>query len=169
MGAPKSQTTLPRPYYSTQKPLKIRGCTLKCGAGLRYNNIMENTTDWRQIDRARLLAHINSEADKLWEELTILNPRLIRFTRPEIRLNAKFTNQAGRCYNDLSFIDLGLKFFPKYHVRIMRETLPHEICHAADFALHNTECTPKKSHGKEWQKLMLQLGLIPNQYHDMTL
>ena len=136
---------------------------------MRYNNSMENIITWQEIDRARLLAKCNRYADAYWLELTRRNSALSRYTRPEIRLNARFSNMAGRCYDDLSFIDLGLKFFPKYHVRMFNEVLPHEICHAADFAINKTPCTAKQSHGKKWQNLMLQLGLIPSQFHDMTL
>ncbi len=162
-------TTHVRQNYTTQKWRKIRGATLKCGAGLGYNSCMENIINWQDIDRARLLAKCNRYADAFWLELTRRNSGLARHTRPDIRLNARFSNMAGRCYDDLSFIDLGLKFFPKYHARMFNEVIAHEICHAADFALFNTKCTAKISHGKNWQTLMLQLGVIPNQYHDMTL
>ncbi len=158
-----------RKNYTIENGLKIRGYTLKCGAGFGYNSYMKNVINWQDIDRARLLAKCNRYADAYWHTLTCKHSGLARHTRPDIRLNAKFLTMAGRCYEDLSFIDLGLKFFPKFHVIMFNEILAHEICHAADFALFNTKCTAKISHGKNWQTLMLQLGVIPNQYHDMTL
>lgn len=46
--------------------------------------------------------------------------------------------------------------------------LPHEIAHQADynlFGLSEKIC----GHGKNWCKIMLQLGLAPNKYHSMEL
>jgi len=111
---------------------------------------------------------IDTLTESVWGDICESHPRLIRYNPPKIILCNRLTRTAGKCYQEENRIHLGAKFFAKHSANMRLVILPHEIAHQADynlFGLSEKIC----GHGKNWCKIMLQLGLAPNKYHSMEL
>ena len=111
---------------------------------------------------------INRYADSLWATYCEIFPRLVKFDRPTISLNNRLTRTAGRCFQVENRIDLGAKFFVKFHRSMFITILPHEMAHAIDYLL-NGESELKCGHGKNWCIIMIKIGLEPSKYHSLDL
>ena len=106
--------------------------------------------------------------DNIWSALAESYPKLVRFDAPKIVLCNRLTRTAGKNYQTLNRIHLGNKFFQRNHNAMMLEILPHEIAHQADYNLFG-ESEKKCGHGKNWAKIMVELGLPANKYHSLTI
>jgi predicted SprT family Zn-dependent metalloprotease len=121
--------------------------------------------------QAQILDQANQMATLYWQAICKAEPELIRYRRPQITLNNRFTRTAGCCIFGENRVELGTKFFQhstEFYREMMHIILPHELCHQADYNLHGT---PKGNrwHGKSWQDLMLGIGIAPETYHQMDL
>ena len=106
--------------------------------------------------------------ERIWGALIESYPKLVRFDPPKIVLNNRFTRTAGACYQEENIIHLGNKFYSKNLVEMNTIILPHEIAHQADFNLFGLS-EKNCGHGKNWRKIMIQLGLPANKYHSLTI
>ena len=104
----------------------------------------------------------------IWDTLCEIHPRLARFDPPQIVFSNRLTKTAGYCHQQTRVIVLAAKFMAKFPKTMLREILPHEIIHQADYDLFG-ESDKKCGHGANWQMLMLQYGLEPKKYHSMEL
>ena len=118
--------------------------------------------------KAQLQKMLDSVTDSLWLEYSIVFPKLVRFDPPKIVLNGRFTRCAGCNHSADNRIDLGYKFFEKYHSNMMDVILPHELAHQIDYNL-NGWYNRKPHHGKAWIEIMQKIGQAPNPYHSMEL
>ena len=114
------------------------------------------------------IATLEKVTDHIWAELCESYPKLVRFNPPKIVLNNRFTKTAGCNYQTLNQIDLATKFFANNSVQMFSVILPHEIAHQADFNIFG-QSEKKCGHGKNWAKIMVELGLPANKYHSLTL
>ena len=106
--------------------------------------------------------------NKIWGELIESYPKLVRFDAPKIVLCNRLTRTAGKNYQTENRIHLANKFFVNNHKEMMLTILPHEIAHQADFNIFgNSE--KKCGHGKNWAKIMVELGLPANKYHSLEI
>lgn len=120
------------------------------------------------MTRTELLQQCQARAARVWAEYCRIYPQLLKYTQPEIRLNARFSKTAGNCEVEHNIINLGLKFFAKHYDRMMFEIIPHEIAHQIDYNLHGLP-QGNRWHGKTWQNIMIRYGLEPKTYHDMEI
>jgi len=109
-----------------------------------------------------------THTDLIWDALCEIHPKLTRFDAPRVVWSNRLTKTAGYCVQHERTIVLARKFFLKFPKTMMREILPHEIIHQADFDLWG-ESDKKCGHGSNWQMLMIQYGLEPKKYHSMEL
>ena len=93
---------------------------------------------------------------------------LSKFDPPKIELNNRLTRTAGRCWQGRNRIELAAKFLAKFQHEMLTVILPHEIAHQIDFNLFG-QSEKRCGHGKNWAKIMVQLGLEPNKYHYLEL
>ena len=114
------------------------------------------------------IATLEKVTDHIWAELIESYPKLVRFNPPKIVLNNRFTKTAGCNYQTLNQIDLASKFFARNSVEMFSVILPHEIAHQADFNIFG-QSEKKCGHGKNWAKIMVELGLPANKYHSLIL
>lgn len=112
--------------------------------------------------------YVDLHTNKIWESLSESYPKLIRFNPPKIKLCNRLYRTAGKCYQEENIIHLANKFFVNNSAEMFRTILPHEIAHQADFDLFG-ESEKICGHGLQWCKIMVQLGLQANKYHEMTL
>ena len=104
----------------------------------------------------------------IWFALMESYPELVRFDAPKIVLCNRLTRTAGKNYQTENRIHLANKFFVNNHKEMMLTILPHEIAHQADFNIFgNSE--KKCGHGKNWAKIMVELGLPANKYHSLEI
>jgi predicted SprT family Zn-dependent metalloprotease len=106
--------------------------------------------------------------DSIWLGLIESYPKLVRFDAPKIVLCNRLTRTAGKNYQTENRIHLANKFFANNHSEMMLTILPHEIAHQADyniFGLSEKKC----GHGKNWAKIMVELGLPANKYHSLEI
>ena len=120
------------------------------------------------MTRTELLQQCQARAARVWAEYCRIYPQLLKYTQPEIVLNARFSKTAGNCEVEHNIINLGLKFFAKHYDRMMFEIIPHEIAHQIDYNLHGLPPN-NRWHGKTWQNIMIRYGLEPKPYHDMEI
>jgi predicted SprT family Zn-dependent metalloprotease len=120
------------------------------------------------MDKSLILQRVTQRADKVWHDFTLLYPQLIRFNKPTIQLNGRFTKTAGRCWMETNHIEIGTKFVIAHYDQIMGETIPHEIAHQIDFNLNGTP-RGNRWHGPTWQRIMQSYGLPPETYHSMDV
>jgi predicted SprT family Zn-dependent metalloprotease len=106
--------------------------------------------------------------DSIWSGLIESYPKLVRFDAPKIVLCNRLTRTAGKNYQTLNRIHLANKFYARNYSAMMLEILPHEIAHQADYNLFG-ESEKKCGHGKNWAKIMIELGLPANKYHSLTI
>ena len=118
------------------------------------------------MTRTELLETLNRQAQIIWETYCEIYPRLVKFDCPQIKLNGRFTKTAGNCEVENNIINIGYKFFPKFHNEMFSVILPHEIAHQIDYNLNGL---PKRWHGKSWQDIMLAYGLPADPYHQMEI
>jgi predicted SprT family Zn-dependent metalloprotease len=111
---------------------------------------------------------LEKTTDSIWLALCESYPKLLRFNPPKIILNNRFTKTAGCNYQLENRIDLATKFFARNSVEMFSIILPHEIAHQADFNLFG-ESEKKCGHGKNWCKIMVELGLPADKYHSLTI
>ena len=115
-----------------------------------------------------LIYTVEKATDSIWSALAESYPKLVRFDAPKIVLNNRFTKTAGCNYQTLNQIDLASKFFARNSVEMFSVILPHEIAHQADFNIFG-QSEKKCGHGKNWAKIMVELGLPANKYHSLIL
>jgi predicted SprT family Zn-dependent metalloprotease len=115
-----------------------------------------------------ILYTLEKTTDSLWFALCESYPRLIRFDPPKIVINNRFTKTAGCNYQQTNIIHVGGKFFAKNYNQMFQIILPHEIAHQADYNLFGLS-EKKCGHGKNWAKIMVQLGLPADKYHSLTI
>lgn len=114
---------------------------------------------------------VQARASGVWRTLQRIHPELIGVECPAIRLNNRLWRTAGRCFQELHMVELATKFFvhsDEYRREMFRVIIPHEVIHAADWALYG-ESDKKCGHGRTWQQLMLDYGLEPDTYHYMEI
>ena len=116
----------------------------------------------------QLTLELNRKADIAWLRFCEINPKLVRFDVPLIKLNNRFTVVAGRCAVEENLIEMGNKFFPRFSREQFTVVLPHELAHQVDYNLNGL---PKfnRWHGRTWSKIMIQYGLPADAYHTMDL
>lgn len=115
-----------------------------------------------------LIYTVEKVTDSIWLGLIESYPKLVRFDAPKIVLCNRLTRTAGKNYQTLNCIHLANKFFVNNHREMMLTILPHEIAHQADFNIFG-ESEKKCGHGKNWARIMVELGLPANKYHSLTL
>ena len=123
------------------------------------------------MEKIEILQQLYKRTDIIWQELCHIHPRLAEHRQPEILLNNRLYRTAGRAWQEDGIVELGTKFLlhsNKYRVIMLHTILPHELAHIADYMLWG-ESEKNCGHGKNWQMLMLQLGLEPDPYHTMDL
>lgn len=120
------------------------------------------------MDRTKETAKIQARAQKAWEKFQELFPRLLRRKCPIIILNGRYTTSAGMCYQELHVIHLSLKYYLFNKREMLEDTLIHELAHSVDFCLNGLD-TKLQGHGPKWQNIMLEYGLKPTRYHEMTI
>jgi predicted SprT family Zn-dependent metalloprotease len=111
------------------------------------------------------------ETVKVWEVLCEINPALVRFNEPTIKLNGRLWRTAGQCHQESNIIELGSKFFnhsAEYNAYMVEVILPHEIIHQADWNLYGPS-ELKCGHGVNWVKMMLEYGLPADKFHTMDI
>ena len=113
-------------------------------------------------------ATIDYKTDIVWENLCEIYSGLVRFNPPKIVLCNRLTRTAGKNYQDENRIHLGNKFFAKNQREMLKQILPHEIIHQADYNLFGIS-EKKCGHGKKWVEMMVKYGLEPLKYHGMTI
>lgn len=64
-------------------------------------------------------------------------------------------------FQKLIQLNLGLLNDPRYQDDMLNDTVPHEVCHIVQYQI----APRSKSHGYEWQRLMLMIGLQPTRCH----
>ena len=118
------------------------------------------------MTRTELLQTVTLQAQRVWDTYCEIYPQLVKFDCPQIKLNARFTKTAGNCEVENNVINLGLKFFAKYHDEMMQVIIPHEIAHQIDYNLNGI---PARWHGANWQIIMQDYGLPAKPYHNMEI
>lgn len=83
---------------------------------------------------------------------------------PELTFNVKGTD-AGQAFVEINRIDLNLMLFRENFDHMIREVIPHEICHVWVVQLK----LGGKPHGREWQSLMRRMGVPPIPCHNMNV
>lgn len=121
-------------------------------------------------DKKALAVYLNAIVSELWPVYIESWPKLAKFDQPTIEINNRLTRTAGRCFQELNCIEISGKFFQKEVNRVImiNVILVHEIAHQIDFNLNGTS-EKKCGHGKNWEKIMVELGLAPNKYHSLTI
>lgn len=123
------------------------------------------------MDKRKLLKHIAIETEIVWDSLCEIYTPLVRFNPPKIVLNPYTWKTAGSCYQTLSKVELGYKFFASnrenfnYMIDVI---LPHELAHQADFNLFG-ESEKTCGHGEKWCEIMVNLGLKAKPFHSMEI
>ena len=115
-----------------------------------------------------LIYTVEKATDSIWSALAESYPKLVRFDAPKIVLCNRLTRTAGKNYQTLNRIHLANKFYARNYAEMFSIILPHEIAHQADFNLFG-ESEKKCGHGKNWAKIMVELGLPANKYHSLTI
>lgn len=116
----------------------------------------------------RYTTWINGVAQNRWLEYCEIFPVLVAYDCPQIILNNRFTKTAGCCYQETNIIHISTKFLLAHETEMLRTILPHELAHQIDWNLYGLS-EKKCGHGKNWQIIMVELGLAPNKYHSLVL
>lgn len=102
-------------------------------------------------------------ANKIEETVSKLEQQLgrslIRPTKIEYDLKGHTAGEAWGAHKIR--LNLALLNDPRYHDRMINQTLPHEVAHCVVSQLHPLA----KPHGYEWQVMMVRLGLPPDRCH----
>lgn len=113
---------------------------------------------------------LNDLAQDYWSMAGKLFASNRKFECPKIVINNRIYRTAGRCFVELNTIDISGKLLanPANVGAMLNVILPHEIAHQIDFNLNGA---PKNNrwHGRTWAHIMVQLGLEPNPYHNLTI
>ncbi len=84
--------------------------------------------------------------------------------------NSRFTSRMGdaSCPYLIGGIRLSIPLWPRASESERREVVLHEVCHVV--VIYENKKTGKKvrSHGREWQHKMRQLGLEPKRCHQVS-
>ena len=122
-----------------------------------------------KVDRNILTADLNKRAAIIWEALCEIHPRLVKHDVPEVRLNGRMWRCAGQAFLASDYITISPKFYDAgFSTRMNKIILPHELIHMADWYLFGAS-EKKCGHGKNWAKIMVELGLPANKYHSLIL
>lgn len=81
---------------------------------------------------------------------------------PKVVMNSRLTSTGGRAWLEDYYIDLSCYLMERNPETFRTVTIPHELCHLIAFRLYGD-----KGHGKPWKKVMVEMGLEPNPYHNM--
>lgn len=112
----------------------------------------------------------NEINDKLQGTVLKLNNVFgVKMEAPPVIMNPKLGRVAGRAYG-FKKIELNPNYFGKYKEDMIRQIVPHEICHC--FACYYYSFLNRKKimgHGKEWKNLMRLLKLEPNRCHSYDI
>lgn len=133
--------------------------------GLSFDTISELLgTPHPSVDQAVDLA-VTQALNKLAVRLGV------EFIKPEIVYDLKGTTAGWasmRTVNDIKHYTIRLNLAaltnPEYKDYMLRQTIPHEVCHIVEFQLLG-----HAAHGHAWQGLMLLLNIQPNRTHDLPL
>jgi predicted SprT family Zn-dependent metalloprotease len=90
---------------------------------------------------------------------------------PEIQVNGRLTSTAGRCWQPEQVCDFSIPFLlhsAETRVHMVKQVIPHELAHAADWQLYG-ESEVKHGHGRRWAEIMRVLGCAPERFHHMRL
>jgi len=120
------------------------------------------------MNKAQLTQALQARLDEVWGIYCDINIQLIRFAKPSIELNGRLSKTAGRCFMQTNHIEIGTKFLIAHYDQIMTQTVPHEIAHQIDYNLNGIPAG-NRWHGSSWQRIMRQLGVNPETYHDMVV
>lgn len=100
---------------------------------------------------------------KITECLEILADKGYPAKRPTVTYDLK-GHTAGRAHGgSIMRLNLDLLLNPDTQHEQLNVTVPHELCHN----VQRQSWPNSKSHGYEWQRLMLLLGLQPDRTHTM--
>lgn len=111
------------------------------------------------------LATIQETTEYLWEEYTLIFPKLVRFDCPKIILSNRLTSTAGYNKSEENTITLGNKFIAKFPEQMLAETLPHELGHQIDYNINGWH-NKRKHHDKLWVAVMEKIGVPYSIYHN---
>ena len=123
------------------------------------------------MDKKLLQNKIEAHALAAWKNFVKLYPRLAAFSCPKIILCGRLTKTAGYNKSEQNIVKLSLKLMlhtPENYAKMVSIIIPHELAHQVDYNL-NGWFSGKKHHNREWQGIMVDYGLAPNVYHDLTL
>lgn len=73
---------------------------------------------------------------------------------------------AAKAYFHERIIEINTKLFLANKKVFLEEIIPHEGAHILQHLLYPEA---KSFHGKEWKKIMKQLGVIPNTFHNLDV
>lgn len=79
---------------------------------------------------------------------------------------------AGMAHYQDQTIDYNLEFYKKYREDTLFDTIPHEIAHLFNYLMYMAPNEYRKwrvflkTHGKEWQRIMLTMGVSPKRCHN---
>lgn len=116
-----------------------------------------------------MLKQIEKLALITWESLQDEYPALVGVKCPTIRFNNRLTRTAGWFLYDIDVIELGAKFMLKYRAEMLGVILPHELAHAADFAIHGIPEHHRDFHRDSWGEIMNTLGIPANVFHSLDI
>lgn len=121
-------------------------------------------------NQAHVTGIVQQRAILFWDLLCDMYPQLAKTPRPYVGLNSRLYRTAGRCCQEQGIIEIGTRFLNHtvaYRNTVLYDTIPHEIVHVADYRLFGPS-EYAHGHGKMWHALMIECGLNPNRYHNMT-
>jgi SprT protein len=81
---------------------------------------------------------------------------------PKVIMNSRLTSTGGRTFLEEYKIDLSCFLMERNSETFKNVIIPHELCHLIAYKLYGD-----KGHGKPWKKVMVEMGLEPNPYHNM--
>jgi predicted SprT family Zn-dependent metalloprotease len=120
-------------------------------------------------EREQLRQIVESHCSTVWQALQALYPGL--GAMPVVQVSGRLTRTAGRCWQREQIVEFGTKFLlhsEPAQIVMMRQIVPHELAHAADWQLYG-ESELRCGHGRGWREIMLRYGVAPNKYHRLTL
>lgn len=81
---------------------------------------------------------------------------------PKTKMNSRLTSTAGRAFIEENYTDYSCYLLLRNTDEFKNNTIPHELCHHIAFRLYGD-----RGHGKAWKKVMVEMGLKPDTYHNM--
>ena len=119
-------------------------------------------------DKLELQRIVQVRALSVWDNLTEMYPKLVKYDCPEIIVCLRLTRCAGKNYQTENRVHIAGKFFVNNKKEMLTTILPHELIHQADFNLHGLS-DKRCGHGKKWTEMMVQYGLPADKYHSLEL